>query len=316
MKREEQIKKIARYFSVLSNEIDHLNSLNLYDINIVAETFFAHLLNLIFDLNLVNINNIAKNATAIDLVDKAKGVCIQVTSENTSGKIKETIKSYLNVKLYTTYPTLQFMFLKEKKAYKTTFDTKGLFVFDYVSNVFDTKDLCKVINTLSEEKVDSIYEYLNSQLSLDGTIKTHFSNEVETIIDLIELISRESSASGEIDTFVDPTFKIDTRFKKYADQIRSAFADLYSVYGSTAQEISDSVITDKAKEIKIRIFLQDISIKMLGISKNDPLEALENLIGYFEDKLSASGKKYDRAAIKFYLVTETIKCNVFPNVVS
>jgi len=72
MKREEQIKKIARYFSVLSNEIDHLNSLNLYDINIVAETFFAHLLNLIFDLNLVNINNIAKNATAIDLVDKAK----------------------------------------------------------------------------------------------------------------------------------------------------------------------------------------------------------------------------------------------------
>ena len=33
----------------------------------------------------------------------------------------------------------------------------------------------------------------------------------------------------------------------------------------------------------------------------------------FEEKLSTNGKKYDRSAIKFYLVNEMIKCRVFPN---
>ena len=41
--------------------------------------------------------------------------------------------------------------------------------------------------------------------------------------------------------------------------------------------------------------------------------ALNKLVIYFETKLSANGKKYDRSAIKFYLVNEMIKCRVFPN---
>ena len=61
------------------------------------------------------------------------------------------------------------------------------------------------------------------------------------------------------------------------------------------------------------MYLQDISIEILEEAKNNPVEALNKLVEFFEERLSENGKQYDRAAIKFYLVNETIKCNVFPN---
>lgn len=315
MKREDQLKKIVRFLSILSSEVEHLNSINLYDINIVAETFYAHFLNLIYDFSLTNLNAVSKNATAIDLVDLSNQVCFQVTSENTASKIKDTIKSYLKNELYLKYPKLNFLFLKDRKISKTTFDTKNLFVFNYDENVLGTKELMKKINTLPDDKIDKIVEYLSSQLSLDGSKKVYYSSEVETIIDLLEYISQEAGLSDDLDTFIDPEFKIDTRFSKYADQIKNTFGDLYSIYGSTAQEIKDKKVNDLAEQIKIKVFLQDLSIRMLTDAKNDPLIALDLLIDFFDDKLSVSKKKYDRSAIKFYLVTETINCNVFPNVV-
>ena len=55
------------------------------------------------------------------------------------------------------------------------------------------------------------------------------------------------------------------------------------------------------------------SVQFLEEEQDNPIAALNKLVTYFETKLSANGKKYDRSAIKFYLVNEMIKCRVFPN---
>ena len=60
-------------------------------------------------------------------------------------------------------------------------------------------------------------------------------------------------------------------------------------------------------------YLQDISVQFLEEEHDNPIAALNKLVTYFEEKLSINGKKYDRSAIKFYLVNEMIKCRVFPN---
>lgn len=70
---------------------------------------------------------------------------------------------------------------------------------------------------------------------------------------------------------------------------------------------------DEAQDIIIMFYLQDISMQFLQEKQNDPIAALNKLVTYFEEKLSTNGKKYDRSAIKFYLVSEMIKCRVFPN---
>ena len=51
MKREKYLKDITEYLSILSSKVEILNCINLYDINIIAEDFYADFLNLLFDIS-------------------------------------------------------------------------------------------------------------------------------------------------------------------------------------------------------------------------------------------------------------------------
>ena len=95
MNRELYLKNIADSLALLSSQVSVRNAINLYDINIVAESFYSELLNLIENLNLKNVNTIKKNAPGIDLADEGNRISIQVTSDNTSNKIKHTIAEFL-----------------------------------------------------------------------------------------------------------------------------------------------------------------------------------------------------------------------------
>jgi hypothetical protein len=77
--------------------------------------------------------------------------------------------------------------------------------------------------------------------------------------------------------------------------------------------VNETLGIDEAQDIIIMFYLQDISVQFLEEEHDNPIAALNKLVTYFEEKLSTNGKKYDRSAIKFYLVNEMIKCRVFPN---
>lgn len=77
--------------------------------------------------------------------------------------------------------------------------------------------------------------------------------------------------------------------------------------------MNETLGIDEAQDIIIMFYLQDISVQFLEEEHDNPIAALNKLVTYFEEKLSTNGKKYDRSAIKFYLVNEMIKCRVFPN---
>lgn len=122
IKKEMYLKDIADNLALLSREVEILNCVNFYDINIVAEDFFAELLNLIYGYNLKNLNVVEKNAIAIDLFDEKKRLCIQVTSDNSSEKIKETIHKFIEKLNYSKYDRLVVLILTKKKKYTTAFD--------------------------------------------------------------------------------------------------------------------------------------------------------------------------------------------------
>ena len=67
MNRARLLADISYYLTHLRMSVEHLNSLNLQDINVHAETFFRDLLNLALGYQLKNINIVEKNARAIDL---------------------------------------------------------------------------------------------------------------------------------------------------------------------------------------------------------------------------------------------------------
>jgi hypothetical protein len=312
--KEIYLKGIVESLALLSRQVEMLNAVNLYDINIVAEDFFADLLNLIYGYKLKNVNVLEKNAPAIDLIDIDNRISFQITSDNTSSKIKHTISEYIEIKSYEKYDQLLVLILTKKKKYKTSFDTDGKFSFDSSKQIIDVEDLIKYIRGLNTEKIKEISGFLEKELCEKVYIKKETqSNEIDTIIDLIEYISKHKEVKKKIEVEVDPEYKIYKRFISFADKLVVEYTSLYTIYGNAMEAVDDIIGIDAAQDIIIMFYLQDISMQFLEETNDDPVKALNMLVVYFEDKLSGNGKKYDRAAIKFYLVNEMIKCRVFPN---
>ena len=306
---------IADSLALLSHQVTVRNAINLYDINIVAETFYADLLNLIFDYELKNANTIEKNAPGIDLIDEKNRISIQVTSDNTSEKIKHSIKEFISNRSYEKYDRMVMLILTGKKNYKTQFYTKGLFQFDKNSDIWDIKDLIKKVNALDTRKLKEINDFLQHEFNDKySNVQTTEASEVETIMDLIEFISSHKKITlPERDVIVDPDYKINQRFKEFADSLIMQYKTLLGVYGTALREVETIQGSDDAQDIITMLYLQDISVQYLDTEKNDPTKALNALVDFFESKLSANGKKYDSRAIKFFLINEMIKCSVFPN---
>ena len=314
LNRENCKKQIVQNLALLSQEIKLLSSINLYDINIVAEDFYSKLLNLIYGYDLKNINHVEKNAAAIDLFDKKNRISIQVTCDNDSQKIHHTIEKFISHKCYEDYDRLVILILTEKKHYSADFDTKGKFLFDKKEDIWDTQDIIQYVNTLDTRRLEDINEFLQLELSDKcNEAKRTQASEIDTIIDLIEYISKHKEVKRTIDPVIDPDYKIYKRFREFADKLINDYQRLYILYNSALDIVNETLGIDEAQEIIIMLFLQDISIKFLDEAHDDPVMALDRMVEYFDDKLSKNGKRYDRAAVKFYLINEMIKCNVFPN---
>lgn len=314
MNKEVYLKNIAENLALLSREVSILNAVNLYDINIIAEDFFPGLLNLIYGYELKNANHLEKNAPAIDLIDQKNRIAVQVTSDNSSTKIKHTIEEFNKSQAYHLYDRLVVLILTQKKKYSSNFDTQGLFSFGKARDIWDVEKLIKDIRELETAQIKNVSDYLSEELyNKYYSVRETQAGEVDTIIDLIEYISQHRKVNKDRVTTVDPEYKIYKRFKNFADKLITEYTTLYTIYGEALNIVNETLGIDEAQDIIIMFYLQDISVQFLEEEHDNPITALNKLVTYFEEKLSINGKKYDRSAIKFYLVNEMIKCRVFPN---
>lgn len=310
MNKEVYLKNIAENLALLSREVSILNAVNLYDINIIAEDFFPGLLNLIYGYELKNANHLEKNAPAIDLIDQKNRIAVQVTSDNSSTKIKHTIEEFNKSQAYHFYDRLVVLILTQKKKYSSNFDTQGLFSFEKARDIWDVEKLIKDIRELETAQIKNVSDYLSEELyNKYYSVRETQAGEVDTIIDLIEYISQHRKVNKDRETTVDPEYKIYKRFKNFADKLITEYTTLYTIYGEALNIVNETLGIDEAQDIIIMFYLQDISVQFLEEEHDNPIAALNKLVTYFEEKLSINGKKYDRSAIKFYLVNEMIKCS-------
>ena len=83
----------------IANQVDIRTKLNLLELNIHLENFFREVLNILLDIRLQNLNNERSNAPGLDLGDPSKKIAFQITSQKTSAKINDTLKTVLDNKI-------------------------------------------------------------------------------------------------------------------------------------------------------------------------------------------------------------------------
>ena len=115
MNQNNYLGKISDYLGRVSHQVEARNAISLFDLNITAEDFYQGFLNKVYGLSLVNLNTEEKNTKAIDLEDKSKRQSIQVTSDHSIDKIRETVRKFKEDGLQKNYDCLTVLMLKRKR---------------------------------------------------------------------------------------------------------------------------------------------------------------------------------------------------------
>jgi hypothetical protein len=165
--REILLKKIIDEFSILENKIDKHNNLNLTDINLFSEDFFASILNIIFRYNLKPFKKI--NYPAIDLGDKENSIAFQITSTKTKKKIQKTLNGFKNQNLHLEFIKLKILVLgKKQKLYKNLEIDEAL-NFNSSKDIIDINDLLKNIKDLPSQKMQKILDLFKREFHKQTT---------------------------------------------------------------------------------------------------------------------------------------------------
>ncbi|MFA7285237.1 MAG: SMEK domain-containing protein [Candidatus Paceibacterota bacterium] len=318
MERQNLINEIISYFSRLESLVKIHNTNGLNDINGLSEDFFCKLLNLVFKLNLINLNELDLNFPAIDLGDSDARVSFQVTSEKKKAKIDKTIKKFNDHKLSERFDSLRFMLIVSRRtASKSKFTSPDNIDFDQDRDIYDLSRLTTIIRSLDDiDKIKEICSFLRKEFDSqkDRAPEATLANEIETIADLVVFLS--TNKSNETKQWLeepDPENKIEHRFSEYSQFLRDQIVDLLPRYSLARSEVDNTLGLDSVKINFIRNFLRIKSDIFLTQTNGDPKKAIDMLTEYFSECLNKSGKKYDYQAIRFYVLDELIKCNVFPN---
>lgn len=304
--RQTYISLITKRITYLQKEVENFNSLNLTDINVFAENFYRDFFNLIgFEFNNTNFEN--NNFAHIDLIDTVNKQAIQVTSQNDNNKINEAIDGFFAKPENKDYKLQILLISKDAKDYKTKFGKN----FNHKEDVLDIKRLLAIINDINEiDTIKDIADFLDKNI-LTERRKTE-SSEVETVMELINYLSlNKNRVIIDKAVNVDPKNKIENRFSEHSNYLKQQYSELYAKYNGALVEATSKI--DGVEAEIISDYLRDESDIILTKENNNPKLALHSLVELFYGKLSSNGVKFDKQAIKFYLLDELIKCNVFPN---
>lgn len=152
MNRTLYFKYIEKRLNYLAFRIEVCGKLNLLELHIHSETFFADLLNLLLGFNLKNLNAFVPNVEGIDLIDDENKVVAQVSSICS----KRKIESSLNKKIYEKYRNYNYKFISISKnagkslrneSFKNPYNIK----FDPSRDIWDIE---RILVRIRSESID------------------------------------------------------------------------------------------------------------------------------------------------------------------
>jgi predicted nucleotidyltransferase len=211
-KREEAVKKISNSLALLELSTRNLGLMRLFDQNIVAESFSAELLNLVYGYELINLNSINNTYAATDLGDFANRLCFQVTytgQQNHRTKIQDSLNKFVTLGMHRDFDRCCFLFLGPKqKTYSTPFDTNGKITFDPYKDVFNLGDIVKKLLNLTDSQLDDLVTLVESKLQFQGINSSPLS--INNFSELAQVIWSLIASNGRAFTSFGPNSGADT----------------------------------------------------------------------------------------------------------
>ena len=154
-----------------AHEVKVKNAMGLFDINTIAEDFLIPIFAIAFNCpDLCNQNRIQMNFPAVDLGCETSRTSIQITSDSSSSKVRETLEKFETHGFGNDFDSLYVYVITERqKSYtsqKLTEAATSLSIeFDPSSDILDFRDLAKRFCELTNEQLETINGHLEAEFT-------------------------------------------------------------------------------------------------------------------------------------------------------
>ena len=169
LQKKHLLEFIGSKLAYLKAAVATLNEIRFFDLNVVAEDFFADLLNAVYGLSLVNLNHEGLNAVAIDLGDATHRIAVQVTSERTKVKIQTTLDSFSQHDLAANFDALKVLIIGDRTGDYPTLTVPEGVTFSARDDVLDIGQLIKDIARLPVERLHTIADLIRREVQDPST---------------------------------------------------------------------------------------------------------------------------------------------------
>lgn len=277
MNRDIYFSVIEERLTTLSVRVRRNSSLNLQNLNIHCENFYAQLFNLIFGYNFRNLNEENQNIESVDLIDETNHILVQVSATATKRKIEKTFKKD-SLNQYNNYSFI-FIFISDKDTKnlrKQTFSTPSGISFTPEQDIYDVSELLRIILSLDINKMKKLNDFIRKELKSDIDLKKIDSD----LVKLINILSREN-----LDETLYPVTVLPFEIQKKID---------FNGLGAIKTIIKENAIFSKKLNDKYEEF------DRLGVNKS---HAILNVMRTTYQKLVV---QYEDTTELFYKIIETI----------
>ncbi|BDR65327.1 ABC-three component system protein [Clostridium tetani] len=302
MNRQNYYNYIHEKLMVLFYRLKNNGRLNLLDLNIHSENFFAELFNIIFKYSLINMNAINQNVESIDLIDSKNKIIIQISSTCNKRKIEKTLSKSSLEKYYKLGYRMKFIFIIDTaknligKNYENPFEIS----FNSKEDIFDINTIMKEIANMGIDNQKLVYDFVRKELGQEPDIVKVDSN-LATIINILaeeDFSDIDSSinhnkfnidkkiAYNNLETVRDIIYdykifysKIDEKYKEFDKQGKNKS---FSVFQTIRREYTKLITNATYTEDQIFLKIMDKLMILIQNSKNYlqiPYEELEMCVG-------------------------------------
>lgn len=177
MKSLDLHERLIEYLASWELSITRLNSFGFTRKNIGSETLYMNMINITYGCNLIEASTERVNFPAVDLIDRGRGLAVQITSDNSFSKIKKRIDIFNDHGMNKEFEEFSFHIIGQRsQSIKKGVEYGGI---DLHTNVIDTKMFIDDIRHY--RKLQEVCDYLASELDpdvADSNCKQDVNNQI------------------------------------------------------------------------------------------------------------------------------------------
>ncbi|WP_448218830.1 ABC-three component system protein [Endozoicomonas sp. 2B-B] len=263
----------------LALRIDTNGKLNMLYLHMHSESFYSHLLNLVYGYALENLNKSSQNVEAIDLIDHKNKIVVQVSASCTNRKLESALDKDI-VKKFSSYTFLFLSISKDASMLrKASIKNPNGILFDQASGILDVKSILNEVLQKGVTEQKKIYAFIKTELGNDLDIVKLDSN----LALIINILAKERWSDENQST---PTHKFEIDRKIKHNQLVKAkyLIEEYSLYhGKVDSKYSefDKFGSNKSTSVLAKIKREYIQAKGAGAPDTiffNVVDVLKNIV--------------------------------------